>query len=96
MRQNANIIWHREIRASGGIGRLAGFRCQCSQGRAGSSPASRTIMWKSRSHNDGGIFYIFILKFQKAQVSVTVDVLPLLFSSGIRPRTIAKNQTESY
>ena len=29
-------------RASGGIGRLAGFRCQCSQGRAGSTPASRT------------------------------------------------------
>ena len=28
--------------ASGGIGRLAGFRCQCSQGRAGSTPASRT------------------------------------------------------
>ena len=30
------------VRASGGIGRLAGFRCQCSQGRAGSTPASRT------------------------------------------------------
>ena len=30
------------ICASGGIGRLAGFRCQCSQGRAGSTPASRT------------------------------------------------------
>ena len=28
--------------ASGGIGRLAGFRCRCSQGRAGSTPASRT------------------------------------------------------
>ena len=27
---------------SGGIGRLAGFRCQCSQGRAGSTPASCT------------------------------------------------------
>ncbi len=29
-------------RASGGIGRRAGFRCQCSQERGGSSPPSRT------------------------------------------------------
>src|SRR6185312_13171962 len=29
-------------RASGGIGRRAGFRCQCPQGRGGSSPPSRT------------------------------------------------------
>ena len=36
------IITKRSKCASGGIGRLAGFRCQCSQGRAGSTPASRT------------------------------------------------------
>ena len=29
-------------RASGGIGRRAGFRCQCPKGRGGSSPPSRT------------------------------------------------------
>src|SRR5699024_4877442 len=29
-------------RASGGIGRRAGFRCQCLHGRGGSSPPSRT------------------------------------------------------
>src|SRR5690625_7368978 len=29
-------------RASGGIGRRAGFRCQCPQGRGGSTPPSRT------------------------------------------------------
>src|SRR5690606_34638623 len=32
----------RIARASGGIGRRAGFRCQCPQGRGGSSPPSRT------------------------------------------------------
>ena len=43
------FLWYYKSRAkdsavcaSGGIGRLAGFRCQCSQGRAGSTPASRT------------------------------------------------------
>src|SRR5699024_2036697 len=30
------------VRASGGIGRRAGFRCQWPQGRGGSSPPSRT------------------------------------------------------
>lgn len=30
-------------RASGGIGRRAGFRCQCPKGRGGSTPPSRTI-----------------------------------------------------
>ncbi len=30
------------IRASGGIGRRAGFRCQCPKGRGGSTPPSRT------------------------------------------------------
>src|SRR5918993_1266945 len=29
-------------RASGGIGRRAGFRCQCPKGRGGSTPPSRT------------------------------------------------------
>src|SRR5690625_413544 len=29
--------------ASGGIGRRAGFRCQCPQGRGGSTPPSRTF-----------------------------------------------------
>ena len=39
--------------ASGGIGRLAGFRCQCSQGRAGSTPASRT---KKKDMTKGHVF----------------------------------------
>ena len=34
--------------ASGGIGRRAGFRCQCSQGRGGSSPPSRTARRRPR------------------------------------------------
>ena len=38
----------RDARASGGIGRRAGFRCQCSQGRGGSSPPSRTEGPESR------------------------------------------------
>lgn len=38
--------------ASGGIGRLAGFRCQCSQGRAGSTPASRTTSEQSSLCSD--------------------------------------------
>ena len=37
-----SCVKHQTTCASGGIGRLAGFRCQCSQGRAGSTPASRT------------------------------------------------------
>ena len=37
-----SCVERQTICASGGIGRLAGFRCQCSQGRAGSTPASRT------------------------------------------------------
>ena len=41
--------------ASGGIGRLAGFRCQCSQGRAGSTPASRTTSEQSLLCSD--VFY---------------------------------------
>jgi hypothetical protein len=37
-------------RASGGIGRRAGFRFLCPKGCGGSSPPSRTIRW-DRSHN---------------------------------------------
>ena len=37
--------------ASGGIGRLAGFRCRCSQGRAGSTPASRTTRSWTKVHD---------------------------------------------
>ena len=34
------------LRASGGIGRRAGFRCQCPKGCRGSSPLSRTVaLW---------------------------------------------------
>ena len=48
------------VRASGGIGRLAGFRCQCSQGRAGSTPASRTTSEQSSLCSD-----VFLCLWQK-------------------------------
>ena len=57
--------------ASGGIGRLAGFRCQCSQGRAGSTPASGTTseqsplcsdvflcLWQKRRHPPAPLFLL--------------------------------------
>ena len=44
--------------ASGGIGRLAGFRCRCSQGRAGSTPASRT----TKTRPKGLVFLFFCAK----------------------------------
>ena len=64
---NCPMVWYHQSRAeqqvsnfhtsaSGGIGRLAGFRCQCSQGRAGSTPASRTTR-KPRNHSGSGVFF---------------------------------------
>ena len=44
---------------SGGIGRLAGFRCQCSQGRAGSTPASCT----RNEHTKVCSFFLFLYMF---------------------------------
>ena len=38
-------------RASGGIGRRAGFRCLCPSGREGSSPFSRTLINKAKVSN---------------------------------------------
>lgn len=39
-------------RASGGIGRRAGFRCQCPKGRGGSTPPSRTDRTCERSRSE--------------------------------------------
>ena len=51
---------------SGGIGRLAGFRCQCSQGRAGSTPASCTTK-RTRWCVSSFHFYIRLLPFNLIQ-----------------------------
>src|SRR5690606_23139374 len=49
-----------DTRASGGIGRRAGFRCQCPYGRGGSSPPSRTdgpeLRHGSRTGRGSGLF----------------------------------------
>src|SRR5436190_17951247 len=42
------------LRASGGIGRRAGFRCLCPQGRGGSSPPSPTTLSQVTVGADGG------------------------------------------
>ncbi len=42
-------------RASGGIGRRAGFRCQCLHGRGGSSPPSRTEPHKAPGISPGAL-----------------------------------------
>ena len=46
------VAWHPRCLAcaSGGIGRRAGFRCQCLHGRGGSSPPSRTERRRPRIH----------------------------------------------
>lgn len=51
-----SCVERQTIRASGGIGRLAGFRCQCSQGRAGSTPASRTRQAPASKRSWGLLF----------------------------------------
>ena len=67
-------------RASGGIGRLAGFRCQCSQGRAGSTPASRT---KERHDKVVSFFFSFIpLSIQQICKQKKNDPRPV-FQSGV-------------
>ena len=40
-----------DTRASGGIGRRAGFRCLCPSGCEGSSPSSRTLINKAKVSN---------------------------------------------
>ena len=62
--------------ASGGIGRLAGFRCQCSQGRAGSTPASRTTSEQTS--------YRLLRLFYKSQSALT----PLLLLSKPNPLSL--------
>jgi hypothetical protein len=64
--------------ASGGTGRLAGFRCQCSQGRAGSNPASRTNPI-GENFSDGNPFGVIYMdadgKTQYARVVELADSL---------------------
>ena len=65
--------------ASGGIGRLAGFRCQCSQGRAGSTPASRTT--KRTSKWMSFLFLLLTYRKKHAFPRAFFIILRLLFPS---------------
>lgn len=72
--------------ASGGIGRLAGFRCQCSQGRAGSTPASRTNLIRIRFSYENGFGSFCFFRHPKTTKQGGALVLPPFSLSVLRPR----------